>query len=530
MELTNRCKEHPQKEVSLICKNKDCKYESICTKCMPKHPGHDLIDIEVFWEGKIREMENNKEELIIPKKLRILNKNIKEKISTIETTNELKKEIIRWGEELQRDMKREIERTVRGLVKALEGNIGSATNDIISQTTSLHILNSMLGERREHLGSLKQAVEYKSYDLAGELSALEEEAVLRDHLLGIQPVERDIPQIKEIVKKEGMELKEALISTFNLAQGKLQQGIKEFYPREREIDQIVSASDDRSIIFWNADGTLNHTHKGELRYFSLLELSTGNIAAAADKNIEIIDRKKGIVLRTLRGHADCIGCIQELSSGVLVTGSQDSTIRIWDLDKNITLRVLKQHTDCVFCVKEHSSGQLLSGSMDHSVCVWNPKKGDLLSQHKDYNTANIWNFEELPNNLILSVCYDNESKELGLKIWELEGDTLINIPPPKEAPFGFLASCLLSGGKVVLGSGSQGGNILIFDVESAHFLNAHSVHEDAIWQIREGKEGEIITCSSDKSLKLIDVHTGEVITTYIAHQDEVDSVIVLFKE
>ena len=527
MELTNRCKEHPQKEVSLICKH--CKYESICTKCMPKHPGHDLVDIEEFWESKISEMQENPTDEIIPNKLITLNKNIKEKISTIETTNELKKEIIRWGEELQRDMKREIERTVRGLVKALEGNIGSATKDIISQTTSLHILNNILGDRREHLVALKQAVEYKSYALAGELSALEGEAVLRDHLLGIQPVDGGIPHIKEIVKKEGMELKEALISTFNIAQGKLQQGIKKFYPKEREIDQIVSASRDRSIIFWNADGTPNHTHKGESRYFSLLELSTGNIAAAAGNDIEIIDRKKGIVLRTLRGHEKLIRCIQELSSGVLATGSQDSTIRIWDLENNITLRVLKQHTDHVYCIKEHSSGQLLSGSLDHSVCIWNPKKGDLLSQHKDYNTAVIWNFEELPNNLILSVCKDS-SKELGLKIWELEGDTLINIPPHKEAPFGFFASCLLSGGKVVLGDASTLGNILIFDVESAHFLNAHSVHEHAIRQIREGKEGEIITCSFDKSLKLIDVHTGEVITTYIAHQDIVWSVLVLFKE
>ena len=216
----------------------------------------------------------------------------------------------------------------------------------------------------------------------------------------------------------------------------------------------------------------------------------------------------------------------------MVTGSYDLTIRIWDLKNNIPLRVLKQHTNIVLCVKEHSSGQLLSGSSDHSVCVWNPKNGYLLSQHKDYNIKTwIYNFEELPNNQILSVCYD-KSEELVLRIWGLEnGETLINIPPVKEAPIGFSSSCMLSGGRIVLGeNNAKRGNILIFDVESAQFIQTHSVHEVGINQIVKGKEGQIITCSSVKSLKLIDVHTGEVIVKYLAHQDWVGSVLVLFKE
>ena len=216
----------------------------------------------------------------------------------------------------------------------------------------------------------------------------------------------------------------------------------------------------------------------------------------------------------------------------MVTGSLDSTIRIWDLNNNILLRVLKQHTDRVLCVKQHSSGQLLSGSEDHSVCVWDPKNGDLVSQHKNYNNKTlICNFEELPNNEILSVCADT-SKELGLRIWRLEnGETLINIAPVKEAPIGFSASCMLSGGRIVLGElNANGGNILIFDVESAQFIQTHSVHEGSIYQIVKGNEGHIITCSSDKTLKLINLHTGKVIAKYLKHQHWVCSVLLLFKE
>ena len=382
---------------------------------------------------------------------------------------------------------------------------------------------------------LKERLNNRSYDIIGELYIETERKLiaLRNHMMDIQNVDLDIKgqilHMEEIVKQQNRQLTENINRKLKVGFDNLRDGFQNLYPKE--IDQIVSASGDKSIIFWNADGSPNHIHKGEKPYFRLLELRSGNIAAARE-NLEIIDREEGNVLHTLRGHENSINCIEELSSGELVTGSDDSTIRIWDLKNNISLRVLKQHTDYVLCVKEHSSGQLLSGSRDHSVCVWNPKNGHLLSQHKDYNNqTSICNFEELPNNQILSVCYD-ASKELGLKIWRLEnGETLINIPPVKEAPYGFRASCMLNGGRIVLGEvNADRGNILIFDVENGQFIRTHSVHEGSITQIVKGKEGQIITSSRDKSLKMINVHTGEVIAKYLKHQHWVFSVLVLFKE
>ena len=559
MKTKNECKEHPKMEVSLICKEESCKKQPICTKCVSKHRGHDLIDIQEFWEGRISEMQNNPVELAIPNKLRILKQNIQGNISHIEISNQMKKEIMSWGEQMKREANTQIQSTVQGLLKQLEGGIGNiyigiyigiyiyiyigigigiggGIEGILKQTSSLHILNDILGDRRDHIMALKEKLNNRSYDIIGELYIETEEELISliDYMKVIQEVHLDMKGqiVQEIVKQQNLQLKKNINRKLKVGADNLLNQFHNLYPKEKEIDQIVSASLDKSIIFWNADGSPNHIHKGEKQYFRLLELRTGNIAAASGRNLEIIDRKEGHVLSTLQGHENSIRCIEELSSGELVTGSQDSTIRIWDLKNNIPLRVLKQHTDWVFCVKEHSSGQLLSGSKDHSVCVWNPKNGHLLSQHNNYNNETyIFNFEELPNNQILSVCTD-ESKELGLRIWGLEnGETLINIPPVKEAPFGFMTSCMLSGGRIVLGeNNADRGNIVIFDVESAQFIQTHSVHEGSIWQIVKGKEGQIITCSSDKSLKLINVHTGEVIVKYLKHQDMVFSVLVLFKE
>ena len=213
--------------------------------------------------------------------------------------------------------------------------------------------------------TLKERLNKRSYDIIGELYIETEGKLiaLRDHMKDIQEVHLDtkeqILHMEETVKQQNHQLTENINRKLLFAVDNLRDRFLNLYPKDKEIHQIVSASTDKSIIFWNADGSPNHIHKGEKQYLRLLELRSGNIAASAEENLEIIDKKEGNVLRTLRGHENRIRCIEELSSGELVTGSLDSTIRIWDLKNNISLRVLKQHTDCVLCVKEHSSGQLL---------------------------------------------------------------------------------------------------------------------------------------------------------------------------
>ena len=125
MELKNECKEHTKMKVSLICMEEGCKKQPICTLCISKHRGHDLMEIQEFWEGRISEMQNNRVELAIPNKLRILKQNIQDNISHIEISNQMKKEIMSWGEQMKRETNTQIQSTVQGLLKQLEGGIGN---------------------------------------------------------------------------------------------------------------------------------------------------------------------------------------------------------------------------------------------------------------------------------------------------------------------------------------------------------------------------------------------------------------------
>ena len=123
MEIGNKCKEHPSNDVIMICTEAECNNQGICVECLGKHTGHHLVEIGKFWEERISELQNNRVELAITNKLKILRENIQDNISHIEICNQMKKEIISWGEQMKRETNTQIQYTVKGLLKQLEGGI-----------------------------------------------------------------------------------------------------------------------------------------------------------------------------------------------------------------------------------------------------------------------------------------------------------------------------------------------------------------------------------------------------------------------
>ena len=124
MEIGYKCKKHPSNDVTMICTKAECQNQGICLKCLGQHGGHLLVEVGEFWEGKILEMQDSPVELAFPNKLRILRENIQDNISHIEISNQMKKEIMSWGEQMKRETNTQIQSTVQGLLKQLEGGIG----------------------------------------------------------------------------------------------------------------------------------------------------------------------------------------------------------------------------------------------------------------------------------------------------------------------------------------------------------------------------------------------------------------------
>ena len=308
--------------------------------------------------------------------------------------------------------------------------------------------------------------------------------------------------------------------------------------REKEhiFQGIISASDDKSLILWDKDYKQKSTHKGKSEYNKLIELSSGRIAATTtspDNSVKILGNNL-CELSTLRGHTNTIWDICNMGENHVITGSGDKTMRMWDIRSGECIQILQGHTGSVNCVHLHGSGYLLTGSDDQTVRIW-----DITTPHTykeiaqiPHQGAYVEDLVELDAGRMLSVC--SWSSSLGVKVWELRGKGIVNtlkdVPTPKQEEYGFRCGLGISGTKgVLLGGGS--GNLMLFDVGSyALSPLIHQLHQGWITQIKELKDDIYVTCSGDKSIKIVNVVTKKVLQTLLGHTGWVYSILPIFAE
>ena len=294
---------------------------------------------------------------------------------------------------------------------------------------------------------------------------------------------------------------------------------------------IISASDDKCLILWDKDYKQKSTQKGKSPYSKLIELSSGGIAATTrspDNSVEILGNNL-CALSTLRGHTINIWDICDMGESHVITGSSDNTVRMWDIRSRKCTQIRRGHTGCVYCVHLHSSGYLLTGSGDQTVIIWDIKTPLTYKVRAQILHQGAY---ELDDGRMLSICQGNQS--LGVKVWELWGkrtvNTLNDIPLPKQEGVGFNCGLGMLGTKGVL-LGGRDGNLMLLDVTSYVLTTLiDQLHQGEIMQIKGIKDDIYVTCSFDKSIKIVNVVTKKVIQTLLGHTDRVWSILPIFAE
>ena len=340
--------------------------------------------------------------------------------------------------------------------------------------------------------------------------------------------------IMEKIKKKTEKGGEILFEHINQIMTVTEKFISEKKPKS--FQGIISASDDKSLILWDKEYKQKSTQKRECGYIKLIELSSGEIAATTwnpDNSVEILGNNLE-VLCTLSGHTDTISDICNMGESHVITGSSDYTVRMWDVISGECIQIIQGHTNTVNCVHLHSSGYLLTGSFDQTVRIWDittPYIYKSISQipHED---ADVMDLVELDAGRMLSVCGGSQS--LGVKVWVLRwngtGNILENVPTPEQEGIGFRCGLWIAGTKGVL-LGGFGGNLMLFDVTSyALSPLIDNLHRTVIAQIKELKDDIYVTCSMDKSIKIVNVVTRNVLQTLLGHTGSVLPILPIFAE
>jgi WD40 repeat protein len=277
---------------------------------------------------------------------------------------------------------------------------------------------------------------------------------------------------------------------------------------------------------------------------------------------------------TLEGHAS-IGepgsgrsAIRALSyspdGSILASASKDATVKIWDTDSDANIGLLEGHTGDVYSVGFSSDGELFaSGGGGGKVIVWNTTTWEEVVTLTNHTSA-VYSISFSPDGTMLaSGSWENEYRDGSIFLWNtsnwnnfkiLEEDDpympLWSFQSIDFSPDGMelvaalgseikiwdtsnwsLIQSLDSGGRFVKSlSFSQNGQLLVAAMDinpsespatgielwyTSDWTKAQTLigHTKTVWSISISPDSSLIASSSeDKSLKIWNISTGEVIT------------------
>ncbi|BAY22501.1 WD-40 repeat protein [Calothrix sp. NIES-2100] len=156
---------------------------------------------------------------------------------------------------------------------------------------------------------------------------------------------------------------------------------------------LASASDDRTIKIWRADGKLINTITTNQNRFTYLAFSPDDkliAAASTDKSIKLYNID-GKFIKAFIGHTDWVNSIDFSPDGkMLVSASRDKTLKLWRIDGTI-INTWNAHNGWVNTVSFSPDNQIIaSGGEDNVVKLWRTTDGKLLqtlSGHKERVTC-----------------------------------------------------------------------------------------------------------------------------------------------
>ncbi|MEW5303151.1 MAG: hypothetical protein WDW36_005871 [Sanguina aurantia] len=205
----------------------------------------------------------------------------------------------------------------------------------------------------------------------------------------------------------------------------------------------------------------------------------GDLFISCAKNLQpcLWSSDDGRRLGTYEGHNGAIwSCDITWDSDRLITASADQTVRIWELQTGKELFQFQQGEPC-------RSVQLSIGE-----------------QHMAYTTDAFMGTPPM------------------VHIYKLEQDITQQSRTPVlefDAPKGRITRVMWADLNRTLITSHDYGMMRRWDVETGKMLQEACVHEDAIQDMQMSADGShVITASLDKSAKLVDVQTFEVLKTY----------------
>lgn len=265
----------------------------------------------------------------------------------------------------------------------------------------------------------------------------------------------------------------------------------------------------------------------------------GSILASGsdDKTIKLWHLDTQQAIATLNRHTHAVKSVAFSPDGqILATGSDDKTVKLWDINTLQEIRTLSGHRHAVKAVSFSQDGKFLaSASWDKTIKLWNVNTGTEICQltgHQLLVTSVAFSPDIKAGNntpLIASASFDRT-----VRLWtptvESSGFSHNNqfVSHPcyilSDHAWAVLTVTFSPDGSI-LATGSDDRTIKLWDVTTGqvmHTLLGHSWSVVALAFTPDGKT--LISGSWDKTVKLWNVSTGQEIATLCGHLDSLSAI------
>ena len=265
------------------------------------------------------------------------------------------------------------------------------------------------------------------------------------------------------------------------------------------------------------------------------------LASGSRGEIKLWDLTKGELITTLSEYPWIVsGLVDEVKTfafsddgQLLVSGGADSTIKIWHVGARDLIDILHKHNGIVRCVAfTPDTKMLVTGGDDRKILFWDLVERLVVGTLSlDDNAAHALvissvsaRFPEGMEKILVTGSYRK------IKIWRINCEGKENLDIQLLYSFtahSHIVTCLTisADGKYLI-SGSRDKTIKIWNLETAELLHILKGHRDGVDAIALSPDGEIIASgSADNTIKIWHLQTGKLLATFRGHSSAVTALL-----
>ncbi|KAF2750015.1 WD40 repeat-like protein [Sporormia fimetaria CBS 119925] len=209
-------------------------------------------------------------------------------------------------------------------------------------------------------------------------------------------------------------------------------------------------------------------------------------------------------------HTECVYTLQ-FSGKWLVSGSRDKSVRIWNLDtQRLAHPPLQEHTASVLCLQfdeRPDQDILITSGSDRKVILWQFSTGKLIKKIEEAHSESVLNLRFDDNYLV--TC----SKDKTIKVWNRKS----LLPTDDAYPSSTTKSRAHFPPYIInMREHVETTNLHFKPLEPYTLLMTMEGHGAAVNAIQI-HDGQIVSASGDRNIKVWDVRTGACMRTFSGH-------------